>query len=138
MNEAIILSIVQFLSYLYAILLGQIFSGIFIVTGKGWGKIRFSDGRFVKAHILFAYAIFDAIVCSVLIFVGSSILTKFLLEHSNLVVGLTIEVVFASFLWFCHTLSLKMKNTLKRYWLAIVVLQAIAILNFYLVHEDIL
>jgi len=138
MNESVILAIVQILSYLYSILLGQIFSGILIITGEGWGKIRGSNGRFAKPHVLFGYAILDAIMCSIIIYVGNSILVDFLVKHFNIVFGLSIELAFASFFWFCHTLSLKTQNTLKRYWKVILTLQTLAILNFFLVYARIL
>jgi len=131
--EPIIYDIFSILSYLYSVLIAQIISGLLIVSGKGWGKIR-GNGHFASAGTLFVFFVMDAVACSFLIFFASSILANFLYIHVDLAFGLTVEVLFVTFAKSCHTFGLKTKKALRKYWKWVVFSQILAILNFILVY----
>jgi hypothetical protein len=131
--ESIAYFIFLVLAYLYSVLIAQIISGLLIVSGKGWGKIRGVDGRFASSGVLFGFFVLDALLCSVFILLVSSLLENFLYSQFELAYGLTVEVLFITYLKVCHTFSFKVGNALRKYWKAVTIFQVTAILNIVVV-----
>jgi len=135
LTEQSITQVVSFLAYTYSLLLGQMISGIFVISGKGWGKIRGNDGRFAPVSTLFVFTIIDAMISSALIIFFEEILRNWLYAHSLLIPATAISLGIAFFLWFSHSLSLRILRTLKKYKKTIAILLLIAALNVFVVYS---
>ena len=119
----------QGLSYVLSILLGQIISGLIVVSGEGWGKIA-GQNRFAKPHIFFLYGLLDTVVCAILLLLASSYIMMFLTMYPLLIYGVTLEIAFGAYVKTCHTLGRKILNNFRKYWKGVALVQITSILNF--------
>lgn len=122
----------QGLSYILSIFLGQIISGLIVVSGEGWGKIA-GQNQFVKPYVFFLYGLLDTVVCAILLLFASSYIVSFLKMYPFLIYGVTLETAFVAYVKTCHTLGPRIMKNFRKYWKGVVFVQLTSIANFGIV-----